>query len=130
MKSSAGVVKVVESASCQTPDEWVSTVLALTEPLKDEVLMSAPVPELKVWIRNPEKHASRGLFHLADGPVSGVPLGSLRTRCTWRYGGNRAVIIGSVPPLPRDCKQVCTKCAPGVRAELEKAFKADVSEFA
>ena len=129
-KSSAGVAKVVQAASCQTPDEWVPTVLALTEPHKDEVLMAAPVPEVLVWIRNPEKHASRGLFHLADGPVTGVPIGALRTRCSWRYGGNRAVIIGSAPPRPHDCKQVCTKCAPEVRATLEKAFKEAVSEFA
>ena len=83
-----------------------------------------------VAIPRVQEQASRGLFHLADGPVTGVPIGALRTRCTWRYGGNRAVIIGSAPPLPRDCKQVCTMCALAIRAELEKAFKEAVSELA
>ena len=137
-KSSAGVVKVVESASCQTPDEWVATVLALTEPLKDEVLMSAPVPESKVWIRNPEKHASRGLFHLAGGPVSGVPIGSLThsyrceeapaSKCEGVPSGYSASICGNYVCInnnytaqnkyhirPQKCHNSSRKASPRVR---------------
>ena len=111
--------RVIADAASQTPPEWGDTVRALVKPLEVELVVASPLPDLKCWVRNPAAPAEERLFHLALLPLHGTPLGSWRTRCGWRFGGCRTVVVDHPAPEPPDWKSVCLRCAREVHLELK-----------
>ena len=116
--------RLVHEAASQTPPEWSATVEALVEPLQVAAVVASPLPAEVCWVRDLATRSTRGLFHIPDVPLEGLPLGSWKTRCGWRFGGVRTVATWLPGPAAKDWEVTCSKCAPTVKAQRKVEFTA------
>ena len=91
-------------------------------PLDIEVETAMPLPPIPVWVRNPDLHGGKGIFHVRREPKDGARLRELKTRCGWKFGRSLAVVMDAKPPIARDFYVVCKRCAPWVREEFWAEF--------